>query len=73
MTTKKGNYQFLGPEFLNENGQWQRNIARFDVLGLKKGELAHLNLEIQINGVSQPGDLHTPIEPLTIRPGDFER
>ena len=70
--TRRGNYQFVGPEFINEKGQLQRNIARFDVANLKPGEAPHLNLEVQIGGVKQPGDPHTLIDPFSVRAGDFD-
>jgi hypothetical protein len=72
VATPRGNYQFVGDEFTNAAGQTQRNIARFDVQNLRPGEVPHLNLEVQINGVPQPWlDPHTPIIPTTIRPGDY--
>ncbi len=72
MTTSKGNFQFLGDEFTNVAGETQRNIARFDIQGLRPTEVPHLNLEIQINGVPQPWrDPHTPIDPRSIRVGDI--
>jgi hypothetical protein len=65
-------------ESVDEAGNTVRNIARFDVnpnnahvhkLG------PHLNLETQINGrtvVSGPiKDPHAPIDPTTVRPGDY--
>jgi RHS repeat-associated protein len=70
--TPRGNYQFIGDEFTNAAGQAQRNIARFDVRNLRPGEVPHLNLEVQIEGVPQPRlDPHTPIIQSTVRPGDY--
>jgi hypothetical protein len=72
VATPRGNYQFIGEQFTNAAGDAQRNIARFDVQNLRPGEVPHLNLEVQINGVPQPWlDPHTPIIPSTIRPGDY--
>lgn len=62
----------------DEAGNAVRKIARFDVNPnsahvQKLGP--HLNLETQINGrtvTSGPlKDPHTPIDPSTIRPGDY--
>jgi RHS repeat-associated protein len=72
VATPRGNYQFIGEAFTNAAGDTQRNIARFDVQNLRAGEVPHLNMEIQINGIPQPFlDPHTPIVPSTIRPGDY--
>jgi hypothetical protein len=68
----KGNWQFVGEEYTNSSGQLQRNIARFDVSNLRPGEVPHLNLEVQINGVPKPElDPHIPIDTSTLRPGDY--
>jgi hypothetical protein len=72
-----GGVQFMS-ESVDEAGNTVRNIARFDVNPnsahvQKLGP--HLNLETQINGrtvVSGPlKDPHTPIDPTTVRPGDY--
>ena len=71
VTTSRGNFQFIGREFENPSGGLQRNIARFDIQNLRAGEVPHLNLEVQLDGVPQPWlDPHTPIEPFTVLPGD---
>jgi YD repeat-containing protein len=69
--TPRGNYQFIGEEFTNAAGDRQRNIARFDIKNLRRGEIPHLNLEVQIGGIRQRSlDPHTPIDPSTVRRGD---
>lgn len=72
VSTARGNYQFVGMDFTNSAGDAQRNIGRFDIQNLRRSEGPHLNLEVQINGVRQRGlDPHAPIDPFTMRPGDF--
>jgi hypothetical protein len=64
VATPRGSYEFIGGEFTNAAGNAQRNIARFDVQILRLGEVPHLNLEVEVNGVPQPWlDAHTPIIP----------
>lgn len=71
--TKGGNVQLIGEATKDATGKTVRNIARLDVNPADPHVQAlgpHLNEEVQINGVSQPGDPHTPIDPATVKPGD---
>uniref|UniRef100_UPI00053B18E2 polymorphic toxin-type HINT domain-containing protein n=1 Tax=Kitasatospora sp. MBT63 TaxID=1444768 RepID=UPI00053B18E2 len=67
-------------EFINEVGERITKIARFDINPSSRHvqqspEGPHLNLETQVNGKTvKKGPLkdpHTPIDPNTIRPGDY--
>jgi hypothetical protein len=65
------NYQFRGTS-TNANGDLVQNIGRLDVNPLDSHVATngpHLNLETQING-SIVSNVHVPIDPTTIRPGD---
>jgi len=71
-TTKAGNFQFRSTG-INANGQVESRMGRFDINPadpdvLKQGP--HLNIETHING-AQTQNLHFPIDPVTIRPGDI--
>jgi len=64
-------YQFRGTS-TNANGDLVQNIGRLDVNPLDSHVATngpHLNLETQING-SIVSNVHVPIDPTTIRPGD---
>ena len=74
IVTPKGNVQFSSTEIDAAGNTVTRN-ARFDVNPADphvQREGAHLNLETQVNGRSNGTDPHTPIDPATIRRGDYE-
>jgi hypothetical protein len=71
-TTPRGNYQFRSTETMPD-GSIQTRLSRFDINPSsthvqRKGP--HLNLEVQVNG-RQTQNLHFPIDPSSIRAGDF--
>jgi len=70
--TPKGNYQFRTSS-VNEAGETETQLSRFDVNPadphvVKNGP--HLNIETHVDGVPT-ANAHTPIDPKTIRAGDF--
>lgn len=70
--TKKGNFQFRSTE-TDANGDTVTRMGRLDVNPadfhvVRDG--THLNLETRVNG-NPDSNLHIPIEPTTIQPGDI--
>ena len=71
-TGKRTNYQFRGVT-IDGAGNNTTKIARFDINPADPHVAAsgpHLNLETQVNGRIRT-NTHLPIDPSTIRPGDF--
>jgi hypothetical protein len=67
------NFQFRNT-FTNAAGEIESRIGRFDINPASPHVQLngpHLNLEVQVNGVSVKPDPHYKIDPKTIRPGDF--
>ena len=72
--TKSGNVQFTSTTTDAAGNIVTRN-ARFDVnpsSGHVQKQGPHLNLETQVNGKSDGTDPHIPIDPETIRQGDYD-
>jgi hypothetical protein len=70
------NFQFRNTS-VDEAGNTVQKIGRMDVNPDSPHVQAvgpHLNLETQVNRVSDPKlDPHTPIDPKTVRPGDYPK
>jgi len=74
IVTPKGNVQMTNTT-KDAAGNTVTKNARFDVNPRDphvQHQGPHLNTETQVNGVKQAGDPHTPIDPATIRPGDYD-
>lgn len=73
VTGRGANFQFRNT-VENAAGDIETRIGRFDINPADPHVQQygpHLNLETQINGVPVGLDPHLPIDPTTIRPGDF--
>ena len=73
VTGRGTNFQFRHT-VENAAGDIETRIGRFDINPADphvRQYGPHLNLETQINGVPTGLDPHLPIDPITIRPGDF--